>query len=92
MVLTKLDLKEIGKIIKEELDPIKSDMNDVKSSMNDFRADLSESRADLTDVKKRVRKIENNVESMLGFLDHQDVELGKRVGRIEKYLKLPQNS
>jgi len=70
MTLTKSDLQEISKIIKNETDPL---------------------AAELKEVKTRVKKIENNVENMLGYLDTQDVRLEKRVAKIEKHLNLPQN-
>lgn len=70
MTLTKSDLQEISKIIKNETDPL---------------------AAELKEVKTRVKKIKNNVENMLGYLDTQDVRLEKRVAKIEKHLNLPQN-
>ncbi len=84
MTLTKADLQEISKIIRNELDPVKEDLSGVKE-------DLSGVKEDLKDVKQRVRKIETNVETMLGFLDEQDVKLHKRVSKIEKHLNLPHN-
>ena len=91
MTLTKSDLLEISKIVKNEVDPLKTDLSGVKSDLSDVKTDLSGVKTELQDVKQSVKKIEKNVETMLGFLDEQDVKLHKRVSKIEKHLNLPQN-
>jgi len=112
MTLTKSDLLEISKIVKNEVDPlktdlsgvktelsgiktelsdVKSDLSGVKTELSDVKSDLSGVKTELQDVKQSVKKIEKNVETMLGFLDEQDVKLHKRVSKIEKHLNLPQN-
>lgn len=64
----------------------KSDLQEISKIV---KTELIPVKKDLTDIKKRVKKTEINVESMLGFLDKQDVELYKRVEKIEKHLNLP---
>jgi chromosome segregation ATPase len=98
MTLTKSDLLEISKIVKNEVDPLKTDLSGVKTELSgvktelsDVKSDLSGVKTELQDVKQSVKKIEKNVETMLGFLDEQDVKLHKRVSKIEKHLNLPQN-
>ncbi|MDO8269658.1 MAG: hypothetical protein Q7T54_03245 [Candidatus Levybacteria bacterium] len=91
MALTKNDLQEIGKIIRNELDPVKTDLSGVKTDLSGVKTDLSGVKTDIADLKKSVKKIERNVEDVLGFLDQKDVELGKRITKVEKHLNLPQN-
>lgn len=65
--------------------------DDLKEIGKIVQSELVPVKNDLRDVKKRVIKIEKNVESMLGFLDAEDVSLHKRISKIEKHLDLPQN-
>jgi predicted extracellular nuclease len=114
VTLTKDDLKEIRKVVREEVKAevkdtgknlegqiritkveIKNGLNELDDRMKnvEIRVDnLAESTGkDLKTLTKKVNKIDSNVEDVLGFLDAKDVELGKRILKVEEHLNLPQN-
>lgn len=78
MALTNSDLKKIEQIVTTQVKHIVSTKVDPIAK-------------DLKDVNGRVKKIERNIELIVGFFDEQDTKLSKRVAKIEKHLGLPQN-
>lgn len=73
-MLTQADLQEIVKVLTPRFESI-----DQRFEKIDF---------ELRAVKKSVKKLEKNSDMMLGFLDRQDVELKKRIIRIEEHLHI----
>lgn len=64
---------------------------DLKAIENMLAPRFAKIDLELGVIKKSVNKLEKNFEVMLGFLDRQDVELKKRVIRIEEHLHLSAN-
>lgn len=57
----------------------KSDLQEIKKIVNPLAEDIK-------DINKRTKKIEKNVDLMARIFDKTDVQLAKRVKRIEQHL------
>lgn len=96
-MLTKTDLSDIRKIIREEIEA------ESKAIGNDLRGEIKlariEIQTDIRELKDRVKnleisvgKIEKDVKSIIEFFDKDSLRLRKRVEKIEKHLNLPSAS
>ena len=65
--------------------------NDLLQIRTVVKGEIEPLAKDLTDVKKRVKKIEKNVDVMARLFGAEDVRLAKRVSKIEEHLNLSKN-
>jgi len=70
---------------------IKNGIRELDDRVKNVEIRVESLHEDTKEIKKQVKKTAINVEDVLGFLDAKDVELVKRVTKIEKHLNLPQN-
>ena len=93
-MLTKSDLNQIRKIVREEVE------TESKSSKEDLQGEIKlariEIQKEIRQLAKRVKnleiavnKIQKDVTSIISFFDQEYLELRKRVGRLEEHLRLP---
>jgi len=75
-MLTKNDLQAIREIVDERLDAKLEEKLDKK----------------LRPIKRNITKIKKNTETLIDHFDKRDIQLQKRVKRIEAHLNLPQTS
>lgn len=75
-MLTKNDLQAIRTIVKQEV------ITNVDTALVPIEKDLKS-------INTRLRKVEKTVDTMAKVLDRADVDLHKRVKRIENHLELP---
>lgn len=96
-MLTKSDLTQIRKIVREEVG------NETQALKNELQSDISMARIrvqnDINELKDRIKNLEirvtkmheelkNEIKLVANFLDKENVKAIKRVERIEEYLKL----
>ena len=81
-MLTKIDLKQIQRIIHDETRIIVKEENKILLSKSDLKKELDP-------VKKDISKIRKDTNEIIGFFDTEYGELRKRVERIENHLNLP---
>lgn len=73
-MLTKSDLQAIQTIVKTETESVKVDL----------RAEFKETIIkELKPVKKDIKKIKRDVDTMIDFFDKEDVRLRERVEKLE---------
>ncbi len=93
-MLTKIDFKEIRKIVREEVETeIQNAKEDLQAEM---KMNLVRSTKETRDVKDRLKNVDiklNNIQKDMkyttNFLDKEGLKAQKRVDRIEKHLRLP---
>lgn len=83
-MLTKKDLTQIQKVVKEELGdyPTKADLEKALSN-HPTKADLAK---ELKPVKQDIAQIRKDVKVIVNLFDREYVELRRRVERIEQHL------
>ncbi len=74
-MLTKQDLSQIQKVVREEIKPLKQDVSVLKQ--------------DMSTVKKDIVEIRRDIKTVVRFFDREYLELRSRVERIEEHLRLP---
>ena len=93
-MLTKADLKEIRKIIREEVE------NEVQNTKDELQADqkmnliriVTEIRGvenRLKNLEIRITKVQKDLKYTINFLDKEGLKVIKRIERIEEHLHLP---
>ena len=92
-MLTKTDLSQIRKIIREEVETesqnIKDEIQaDIKMSLVRISGELHRIQDRLKNVEIKINKIEKDLKYAVNFLDKESLKIQKRVERIEKHLKL----
>ena len=92
-MLTKTDLSQIRKIIREEAETesqnIKDEIQaDIKMSLVRISGELHRIQDRLKNVEIKINKIEKDLKYAVNFLDKESLKIQKRVERIEKHLKL----
>lgn len=84
-MLTKSDLSQIQKIVHSEitveLEPVKKDVSSLKEDVGVLKKDVKTLRKDMRYVKKTIKV-------MVPFFNEEDVQLQKRIRRIEEHLAL----
>jgi len=92
-MLTKTDLKEIRKIIREEVETeVQNAKNELESEM---KMNLVRTLSEVRDIKDRLKnaeiklsKIQKDLKNAINFLDKEGLKIQKRVEIIEKHLSL----
>ena len=92
-MLTKTDLSQIRKIIREEVETesqnIKDEIQaDIKMSLVRISGELHRIQDRLKNVEIKINKIQKDLKYAVNFLDKESLKIQKRVERIEKHLKL----
>ena len=80
-MLSKSDLKAIKIVIHDEFHTF------VTPQIDGLKKEIGNQ---LKPIKSDIKRIKKDVSTMIIFFDKTDVELNKRVKRIEKHLGLPQ--
>lgn len=78
-MLTKDDLIAIGQVVDQRLEKRLNDVLDER---------LSPIERDIKSMKRDMTKVQKDIRVMLAVLDRADVELRRRVERIEEHLGL----
>ena len=92
-MLTKIDLSQIRKIVREETE------SESKSLKTDLQGELKLSRIELQkeirDVKSRIKnlaiqldKAQKDIKKIVSFFDTESLQIRKRVERIEDQLRI----
>lgn len=112
MTLTKTDLTQIRKVVKESVrgfatkDDLrnfatKTDLknfatkDDLKkleiATKNDLKnfATKDDLKNEISPLKSDIRKIKNDINTIIGFFDREYLSLRARVDRIEDFIKIP---
>lgn len=92
-MLTKRDLKEIRKILREE---VEAESQNIKEELQaDMKMNLVRTLTEIRELKDRmknleigVRKIQKDLKYAIDFLDKEGLKITKRVDRIEEHLNL----
>ena len=92
-MLTKTDLKEIRKILREE---VEAESQNIKEELQaDMKMNLVRTLTEIRELKDRmknleigVRKIQKDLKYAIDFLDKEGLKITKRVDRIEEHLNL----
>lgn len=92
-MLTKADLKEIRKIVREEVEAeaehIKDEIHaDVKMSLVRISGELNQIKDRLKNLEIKVNRIQKDLKYAVNFLDKEGLRVQKRVDRVEKHLGL----
>ena len=92
-MLTKTDLKEIRKIVREEVETESENIkNEVQAElkMNLIRtlSEVREVKDRLKNVEIKINKIQKDLKYSINFLDKFGLKIQSRVNRIEKHLGL----
>ncbi|MBI4096691.1 MAG: hypothetical protein HY425_03155 [Candidatus Levybacteria bacterium] len=74
-MLTKSDLSQMGKLIRDETTPI-------------IQQELAPVKQDIASLKKDMKYIKKTVDVMIDLFDRQDIRLSKRVDKTEAHLGL----
>ncbi len=90
-MLTQQDLKQIRSILREEIESEgENTRNELQSELKLFRFELSEKIHALEDrmknVEIKITKLQKDVSTLIVMFDKQDMELLKRVKKIEAHL------
>lgn len=95
-MLTKTDLSQIRKIIREEVE------FESKSLQEDLQGEIKLSRIeiqkDIRDLKSKIKgleisnnKIQKDIKKIIGFFDEEYLQVRKRLERLESHLNLSSN-
>ena len=86
-VLTREDLAAIGQLIDERIDMRFTLFEErIEKRFVSIESRLSNLEKDIGIMKRDVRKLKKDMNVMLTAMDWADVELGKRVRRVEDHL------
>jgi len=97
-MLTKTDLNQIRKVVKEEigvqLDPVQINLrSEIRSTRADFHSEIQLFRNDLhkeiLTLDQSIKRVQRKLDKVVDFFDHKHVGLVKRVERLENHLNLP---
>lgn len=93
-MLTKSDLSQIRKIIREETEAesenLKSDLEaEIKLARMELQKDLHDATTRLKNLEIGQRKIQKDIKIIVNTFDKEYLQLKKEVGRIETHLNLP---
>lgn len=92
-MLTKTDLKEIRKIVREE---VETESQNVKEELQaDMKMNLVRTLSEMRELKNRMknseitlRRIQKDLKYAVEFLDKEGLKINKKVERLEKHLNL----
>ncbi|OGM19135.1 hypothetical protein A2955_05240 [Candidatus Woesebacteria bacterium RIFCSPLOWO2_01_FULL_37_19] len=92
-MLTKVDLKEIRKIIREEVETeaenTKSELqSEMKMNMIRIVGELKDISSRMKNMEIKVNKIQKDLKYSVNFLDKFGLNTQKRIEGIEKHLRL----
>lgn len=102
-MLTKSDLSQIGKLIRDETTPIiqqelapvkkdvaslKEDVGALKQDVGSLKQDVGGLKKDVGSLKKDMKYVKKTMDVMIDLFDRQDIKLHKRVEKIEDHLGL----
>lgn len=87
-MLTKTDLKQIGNVIDDKLDPVKKDLTGLKSDVSGLKQDVGGLKQDMKYLKKKVNRIDKTLSLVVKNYDEADVKLQRRVRKIETHIGL----
>jgi hypothetical protein len=92
-MLTKDDLKEVRKIIREETEAESEDLKnelqaDMKMNMVRSVSELREINTRVKNIEIKLNKIQKDLKYAVDFLDKDNLKIQKRVERIEEHLSL----
>jgi peptidoglycan hydrolase CwlO-like protein len=99
-MLTKDDLVQIKKVVKDEVAPaeekvsnLEKDMRSVKSDVGTLKKDVSTLKSDVGTLKKDVSTLKrdmaetrNDIKTLIAYFDRDYVNLRIRIDRIEEHL------
>ncbi len=78
-MLTKSDLSQIRKVVKEE----------VKTEIAPLKVKIDKIETRLSSIEKEMKKIGKDIKVVVNFFDKTYLRLLKRIERIEEHLNLP---
>ncbi len=92
-MLTKSDLQQIRKIIREEIEEeSENTRRELRTELKLFRMQLEDRMEKIEDSLKnlsiRLRKVEKDISAAIDIFDKTDVKLTKRVEKIEEHLQI----
>lgn len=92
-MLNKTDLKEIRKIIREEIETeaenIKNELqSEMKMNMVRVVGEMNQFSSRLKNLEIKINKIQKDLKIAVNFLDKEGLNLQKRVDKIEGHLHL----
>ncbi|MBI3985202.1 MAG: hypothetical protein HY344_04710 [Candidatus Levybacteria bacterium] len=99
-MLTKTDIQQIRGVVREEIEAevssaktslesqIRMSRMQVQHDIGQLSDKVKDIEIDVKDVKKRVRKTEKTVDTVIDFFDKDIVAVKKRVDRIEHHLSI----
>ena len=92
-MLTKADLKEIRKIVREEVEAevenVKVELQaEMKMNLVRTLTEIREAKDRLKNVEIKINKIQKDLKYSINFLDKFGLKTQSRVDRIEKHLGL----
>jgi len=95
-MLTKTDLLQIRKIIREEIEaeskPLQEDLRgEIKLSRIEIQKDIRALKNKIKDLEISNNKIQKDIKKIVGFFDEEYLQVRKRVERLENHLNLPSN-
>jgi flagellar capping protein FliD len=91
-MLTRSDLQAIAKIIDEKINPLETRMGSFegKLSSRDTKVDSLDKRIDALTKKmdRGFKSVDRKLNMIINYFDHQDIDVRKRLNRIELHLGL----
>ncbi|MFC1726910.1 hypothetical protein ACFL0Y_00085 [Patescibacteria group bacterium] len=92
-MLTKTDLSQIRKVIREEIeneaDSLKKDLQgEMKLVRMEIQRDVRKLSDEVKDLNIRIRKIEKDIKTVVNFFDKESLKTGQRISQIEDHLKI----
>ena len=93
-MLTKSDLKEFRKIVREEVESESQNLKlelqgDIKISQMRILNEIGELKNRLKNLEIKVDKIQKDLKIVVSFFDKEELRLQKRITRMEEHLRLP---
>ena len=101
-MLDKSDLTAIGSLIKTGNDSVKQELRqEISGVKQELRQEISgvkqelktefskQLKKEISPLKKDVKKIKFDIETIIGFFDNEYLNVNQRVKKIEKHLGLP---
>ncbi len=92
-MLTKTDLSQIRKVVREEVEEEgKNTKNELQAEIKLTRMEIQSEQINIKDRLKNLeiaaKKIQKTVDTIIDFFDRQNLNIRKRVERIEESLGL----
>jgi DNA replication protein DnaD len=93
-MLTKTDLSQIRKIIREEVEaeskPLREDLQgEIKLARIEIQNDIRGLTERAKNLEIATNKIQKDIKSVVDFFDKEHLELRKRVKHLEEHQNLP---